>query len=227
VSAGRRSWGDDEKARKAAMVAQEIAESNRRRSRTNKHAAAAARKKRVTKVKNLVVTGHAAAVRPEDQDILARLRKEPYDNAPTLAELGEVQSKVEEIRARMMARSVAKDALDPSSLDGQLTLPPEVLALIEKEKFEDADLKRCILLIGRDNLAYVAALFKAKDERVRLEAMRLLRDILFADKKVVEHSGPDGGAIGVVIKLVAPDGATRTVERPKLLPAPERNDAGS
>ncbi len=199
----------EEKDRKAALVNEQLGLMKRKQPR---HIRRAVRTKKVkAEVERCMLNPQAPPVLPT----IAPPRPEP----PELSEVAEIQRQIEERRLRWMAHSVKAGVLDPASLetrDTKVLLPPEVMDLIEKEKFSKEDLQAALLLIGRDNLAELVALLKDKDPRVRLEAFRLVRDMVYGDKKMVEHSGQGGGPMQLVVKLVAPDGRERTLERPKL-----------
>jgi hypothetical protein len=143
-------------------------------------------------------------------------RRSLVSQQPTVSD---VQSEMEALRHKWLERAVHADALDPSVLDGEITLPTEVMELLEKENFSKEDMQRCALAIGRDNMGQLAALCRNKDPRVQLEAFRLLYQFVYGDAaKKVEHSGPNGEPQQIILRLVAPNGRETEVERPKLLP---------
>jgi len=202
----------EEKDRKAALVNEALGLIKLKGPR--KYRRGIRTKKIKAEVERRMLNPNAPAILPSQPPD----RPEP----PELSEVAEIQREIEERRLRWMARSVKAGVLDPSSLrdrESPVLLPPEAMDLIEKSDFSPEDLKAALLAIGRDNLAELVALLKDKDPRVKLEAFRLLRDVIYGDKKTVMHAGQDGGPMQLVVKLVAPDGRESTLERPKLPPA--------
>lgn len=117
---------------------------------------------------------------------------------------------VETNRLALMLEGVVHDQLDPGVLDGEITLPPDVVEmLLADEKFTEAHLQTCVLHIAKDNLAELVGLLKSCDPKIKMKAWDMIRQLLYGDKTKVEHSGPGGGAQQLVIKILAPNGQER------------------
>lgn len=205
----------EEKQRKERLICQEIANNKRRGPRKRRQTVRKilAVKQAHRDAEGALLTGKVVPA------VVSALEARQSATLPEIAEVDQIREQMDALRLKWMARAVQADALDPASLSGEVRLPTEVMEILEKENFSPEDMKRCALAIGRDNLAELVALCKNRDARVQLEAFRLLYQFMFGDKKLVEHTGPGGGAQQIVVRLVAPDGKERTVDRPQLEPA--------
>ncbi len=120
------------------------------------------------------------------------------------SKVAQARAIIDERRLHWLLEAVAHDHLEPGAIDGEITLPLSALELIEKEEFTEADLRNVLTHIGRDNLGHFVALLRSTDEKIRLEAFKLLHSLTLGDISKVEHTGPSGGPQQMVIELVAP-----------------------
>lgn len=134
---------------------------------------------------------------------------------PKSTELIEIEQAINDVRLCTMLNAAISDHLDPSSLRGDLRLPGQVVEKISKPdgEFDEDDLKSCLVLLSKDNLAELLALIKSNDEKIRIEAWRIIRDIVYGKGgSGAASSGGGGGSPHVTIQLVAPDGTKATLD---------------
>ncbi len=131
-------------------------------------------------------------------------KKNNSDLIPEKNDLTELQEMISEARMAQLMQAATYDVMDPAVLDGDVTLPSDVLALmVEKgDDFSEDDLRNILVKLSRDNIAHLVALLRSKDDESCIETWKLLLKAVVGEKKQVDntHSGYDGGP--VVIELV-------------------------